>query len=887
MASHPPRPVLCRRGPRVAVAAPSARLPLLAGAGMVALLASLATGHVSAQTADAGIPQLAGEAAPRLGSRGAAILLDQANYWSAQGRPQLAQQALDRLLTLEPNNPGVLAAATEVAALNGDRTNAELYTARLNQIAPGTPAALRAATSLRALLVDQTVLAEARRLSLAGQREAAMQRYRELFPQGEVPLIFASEYYQTLAGTSPENFEEARRGMEAAVMAAGENRPLQLAYAQMLTYNESYRLQGIERLRQLVDIPAISSAVRSAWRQAILWMPGDPDAAEAIGIYLQSNPPDPEIEAKYNEAKGTLVPQWVTERLAGWDAIAAGRVNDAERNFNTAREGDPTDPEAVIGLAIVRKLQFRFPEARTLFEEGIALAPFRREEFTERVGSLDGYSSAAAAGNGRGNGRGRDRNGNRGAGAVAPSSAVQAWRSLNRNEANKAEEAAQRALRGNANERLQGELVLGFLAIRRDDFSTAETRFRTALTIQRTNTAAQGGLYEALQRQGRFGEADQLLAENGFRPPAGSLAFRSAALRQEAQRTTNPDAKIVLLRNALAADPSSTWAAFDLARSLKGKGQADEARRLERELAARNAPDALFASALLSNADGRIAETVARLGAIPPSARTEDGSRLLEQNRRALELRQLEAAARGNPRSDAARRLLALASQPDATGETQASVIRAFARLRQPANIEAAARAASPVPSTPATARIAIAGALLDAGRAAEAEAAVANLDRDSALASEARSRATTVRAISSATSTDRLNDSGDRQGVLNRLAPSTGQASSNIDVQLSLARVYSGSGRGIEAVRIAEPILEANPDYVRARAVAGEAAVASNSIGRAEQILREGRARGADELQMALLEARIARARDDNSRARRALEEAARLRAMQLREGN
>ena len=105
--------------------------------------------------------------------------------------------------------------------------------------------------------------------------------------------------------------------------------------------------------------------------------------------------------------------------------------------------------------------------------------------------------------------------------------------------------------------------------------------------------------------------------------------------------------------------------------------------------------------------------------------------------------------------------------------------------------------------------------------------------------------------------------------------------------MQLSLARVYSGSGRGLEALRIAEPILEANPDYVRARAVAGEAAVVSNAIGRAEQILRDGRSRGADELQMALLEARIARARDDQLRARRALEEAARLRAMQLRASN
>jgi hypothetical protein len=56
------------------------------------------------------------------------------------------------------------------------------------------------------------------------------------------------------------------------------------------------------------------------------------------------------------------------------------------------------------------------------------------------------------------------------------------------------------------------------------------------------------------------------------------------------------------------------------------------------------------------------------------------------------------------------------------------------------------------------------------------------------------------------------------------------------------------------------------------------------NAFSRAEEILRDGKARGADELQMALLEARIARARGDHVRARQALETAARLRVGQLR---
>jgi len=187
----------------------------------------------------------------------------------------------------------------------------------------------------------------------------------------------------------------------------------------------------------------------------------------------------------------------------------------------------------------------------------------------------------------------------------------------------------------------------------------------------------------------------------------------------------------------------------------------------------------------------------------------------------------------------------------------------------------------------PAAGRVAIAGALLEAGRTSEAEALAATVERDPALAGDTQRRASAVRAVSAARAADRLNDAGDRQAALARLSPALGQSPENTDVQLSLARVYAGSGRADDASRIAEAILASSPDNVRARAVAGEAAVARRAIGRAEQILRDGRARGADELQMALLDARIARAREDQVRARQALEEAARLRAQQLRTGN
>jgi len=804
-------------------------------------------------------------------NRGVAILMDQANYWTAQGRPELAQQALDRLLQVEPGNPDVLAAATEVAAQNGDRAIAEAYVGRVIQIAPNSPAALRASLALRAVTVDQNVLREARRLAQAGQRPAAMQRYNELFPNGEVPTIFAAEYYQTLAGTSEEGFEAARQGLERLLANAPENRPLQFAHAQMLTYNELYRSDGIQRLKQLADAPGIGAAARAAWRQALLWQGTDSDTVAGIESYLASNRTDPEIDAKLAEARAAVVPSWVIDRITAWQSLSERQITAAENGFNSALAGDPADAEAVSGLAVIRKIQNRLPEARTLLARAIELSPDRKQEFEERLGDLSGHVAPARAGAG-----------GRGPAAPVPRS-VLAWQALNRGKLDHAAGYARQAAGGAGAEKVQGETVLGILALRGRDFPAAEARFRAALAVDPRFREAQGGLFEALQRQRRFAEADRFALDTGFRPSADSLRMRSAALRDEAQ-TGDADARIALLRGAVAADPGNVWASFDLARLLKNRGQQEEGRRIEASLAARNTADSLFAAGLLANADGRMADSLRWLGSIAPPDRPEEARRILRQNEVLLQLRGLERAARGDARSEAARGMLALAAEPDPSGQTQAAVIRAFGRLRQPGNVDAAARAAeASMLTAPPAARVLLASALLEAGRVNDAEALAARAEGDPRLGAEARRLASTVRNNSAVAAADRLAETGDRQAALARLSPALSRAPEDAQVQLSLARIHANSGRADEASQIAEAVLRREPDNVAARSVAAEAAVARGAYRRAEELLAEGRTRRAEELQMSLVEARIARAKGDQLRARRALETAARLRAEQL----
>lgn len=793
---------------------------------------------------------------PVTSSRGGAVLLEQANYWRSQGRLDLAQGSLDRLLTIEPNNPNVLATAAEVAALNRDRAAVQAYVTRLNAIARGSPAAVRAASALRMASIDEGMLAEARRLAQTGQAAAAIRRYRDIFPDGVVPDAFATEYYQTLSSISPQAFAEARAAMEGVLARNPEDRALQLAFAQMLTFQEPTRPLGIERLRALSELPDTANAARAAWRQALLWQgPGEATIA-AIGDYLRHFPTDPEISKKLEDSRPSPTDQIGQLRIRAFDLMKT-RPAEAERLFEQALAANPQDVDSTLGLGMLRRAQRREADARRLFERAVELAPDRRDEFLRSMGYVNAQGVAYGAG---GNARGT---------RPVTGPALQAWRALERGQLDEAEELARRMPQGTAAEGAEMAKLLGLIAARRRDYDTAELRFRESLARRPGQRDVQAALHDSLVQRGRFAEADRFAAEAGYSPATNTASFRAGALRAEAARTPDVDASIALYRRALAAEPNNAWTAHDLARLLKTRGEQDEARRIERDLIRRGTPDSLYAAGLLAEYDGRPADAAARAEAI--RGRNADANALLARNRRVLEVQRLEVAARGNPRSAAAQRLIAMAAEPDPGGDTRAAVLRVFGRLRQPENLEAATRAANPAaPANSAEAKALMAAALLDAGRATAAENLARRAESDPRLGTAVQRTAAGLPAVSGA---------GAGAG-----AAAGGTVPDSWRAQLSLARVLARTDRAREATELAEGVLSRDPRNAEARSVAGEIAVVRGNLSRAEQILADGKAMGGDELQMALLEARIARAREDGPRARRALETAARLRGEQLR---
>lgn len=786
------------------------------------------------------------------------VLLEQANFWRSQNRPDRALQTLERVLAVEPNNVDALSAAAAAQAENGNRAEADRLLARIRQLAPADPRLSDAALSVRGATVDPGAVAEARRLAQAGQQAQAVARYRQMFGGSTPPDNYAVEYYQALAGTQ-EGYAEARNAMERLAEGRPGDARLALAYAQILTYREGSRAEGIRRLQALAQRQDTAEAARAAWREALLWQGPNPEAAPAIEDYLRANPSDTALRQRLEEARNPPagpVDEVGQARIRGFEALNAGRLGEAAQAFESVLAANAGDPDATGGLGLVRLRQGRTAEARRLLAAAIAADP--REGRRKWGRALDGASYTGEL--------------------------TQARGLIQRGQLDQAETLLLAATRRESGERADAEALLGDLALRRNDPLGAEQRYRAALARRPNLNNALAGLYDALQQQGRFAEAEQLAARHGGAFASAAATQRAESLRAEATRSADPAAALALLRAAQQATPDNPWVALDLARALASQGEPLEGRAVLDQLAASGKPEALHAAALFATEQGRTRDAAALVERIPERLRSADQTRLL----RGVRIQQQVAAAAepaqyGQP-DEARRRLMALAARPDPSGETPRLVVEALAGMGDSRGAAEAARVALAVNrGAPPSGRIALASALLEGGMEAEATQLAAQLAQDPRLTADERRQLAGLHAGVAIRASDRLNEQGNQAAAYDRLVPALRQDPQNADANLALARLYQGAREPREAQRIAEAVLQRDPRNLDARAGAVDAALALGQNARAEALLADGRAMAPNDPRLTMLEARLARAAGNPRRARAALELAAEQRRSQL----
>ncbi len=804
--------------------------------------------------------------------RGIAVLLEQANYWKQQNRPDQVVRTLERVLQVDPRNTEALAGTAEAQALLGNSAQAQDALARLRQAAPADPRTVAADVAVRTTTVDAGQLAQARQLAQGGRNAEAVERYRALFRGGPVPDSFALEYYQTLAGTEG-GWREARDGLSAMTRRSPNNTAAQLALAQVLTYREDTRAQGIEQLRRLSGQPEAQQGATAAWREALGWIGSGPEAVRPLEGFLQQFPNDADIQRRLQEAR-TPPPQagadaTGTLRVEAWRLFNANRLREAEERFEAVLAADPNDVDGLGGLGLIRLRQNRQADARRFLEAAIAADPSRRGAW-ERA--LQGATPRPAAAGGGGGG-----------GAVPPPSPeLQRARNLaNAGNNSEAEVLLGRIVTRNGADRPDAEAMLGDIALQLGNAPLAEQRYRAALARRANFGAALSGLANALQAQGKFAEAEDVFRRIASNAPP---QVRADALRAEAARTDDPAAAAALLTAAVQNEPNNPWPRLDLARLLARSGRAGDAKRLiDDSVASRATPDAIYAAAIFANEQGRFADAVRLLERIPAGARSTDQARQLASSRVQADVAAAALLARQGQRQQARQRLIGIASRPDATGEAAPAAVRALVALGDTSGAQAAARAATiAARGQSATAQIAAANALLEAGLDQDAAMAAQLID-PARLTAAQRNTAAALQSGISIRASDQLNRAGDQATAFEVLSPTLRQDPQSPAANLALARLYQGAREPEQAARIAEAVLSRNPRDTDARQAAMDAAIANRDWNRAEAILAEGRALMPTDARIPMLEARLARAWGDQRRAQQALTQAAQLRRQQI----
>ena len=298
-------------------------------------------------------------------------LIEQGNYWQNLGRAELAEESWTKLLRVDPRSADAMYGMAQVELTRGNAEAARGWITRLQTTHPTDARASRLQQQARQPGAPASDLQRARAAAQAGRAVEAVQLYRALFDNRPPPTPLALEFYEVLGGT-PQGYDEARKGLEQLIKDQPGNLNASLALAQLDTYREPSRRDGIKQLADLSKQPTVAVRARASWRQALIWLDAHAVDARLYQDYLASQP-DPAVSARL----GTLTAAGAASTAApasqalgeGFKALDRGDNALAQQRFRQALRTQPGDFDALGGLGLIRLKQKRFAEAEQLLRQ--------------------------------------------------------------------------------------------------------------------------------------------------------------------------------------------------------------------------------------------------------------------------------------------------------------------------------------------------------------------------------------------------------------------------------------------------------------------------------------------------------------------------------------
>jgi Flp pilus assembly protein TadD len=810
--------------------------PLTTNAGVRAIALSMAAGCVANVPLTA-FAQAASSAADTSTNANAplTVLIDQGRYWQSHRRGDLAEQAWQKVLRIDPKQPDALYGMGIILSDRKDGSGAQQYLSRLRQAAPQYPNIDELGRRLGETSPRDQTVNDARRLAQSGQSASAVQEYQRALSGKPATPELTLEYYQALAAT-PQGWDQARAGLTQLAKQNPNDPRYALALAQHLTYRDTTRRDGIARLAQLSSDSTVGDQAKKSWRQALLWLGARASDAPLYQAYLQASPDDPAVKARFDsmvqqdkEAQERSQASAATDARGrtvaeGFAALDRGDIVTGRARFSAVLAQSPNDADALGGMGIAALKQEKFDEARTYLERASRAGNAARWKDALTSATYWSYTSA---------GIGARSNG----------------------ETAKARSMFERAIALNPSD-TTAQTLLGETLLGSGDPRGAEQAYRMALRRQADNPDAIRGLVGALAAQGRGEEAlvfaNQLNAEQQAK--AGGInklrGEAQAAQARAAEARGDLGAARSLFEDALLNNPDDVWMRLDLARIYVRQGAVGNARSMMDGLLAAHPDmtDALYASALLSAETQDWATGLSQLDRIPAAQRTPAMTTL--QHRLWVHV-QADTASRMARAGQTQQAIAVLqAATPVAQNSPELIGVLATAYLQAGDTGRALSLVRSAMASAPADTGLLLqyAGILT----AVPVPAGQTNPQQDAELSAVMRRLAASPLTPAQRIDFNNLNigivvkqadtvrQRGDLAGAYEVISPWLAATPDNADLQAALARLYTSAGDDKSALGSYRAALARRPDDVNLQVAAIGAASGAKDFSFAEATAKQ-----------------------------------------------